>query len=328
MLQRTQQWFGDRLQQLKLEEQELASRQHSQEVHVLAAISNLPSLCTIRGGLELVVHSLLYSLQMRAEELLALLEQGSEEEGGSLRHIQEINTHLTSLAMGTHPGASTAAVRQPQDGLPNGPTYPPTPPASTLPHSSPAKISPHSSYGSSSSGRILPRTPTSSTQHLPSSWAGSPLVDRTPTRAFSVQNVKVVGEKPKYLTPELSRPRHKPRRSLSLKGPSSSDSPERADPLPQQQYPLRDRAASMGQLQHMNSPVRQLQPQQHPAFSGSMSSLPQPQRPSQMHPQPSSTAPPTQTFGSATTSYPRGAARLAWEHKARPEVCRHNVHGW
>ena len=274
--------------------------------------------CHQGGVIGLVMCSCLYSLQMKAEELLALLEQESQEEGGSLRHIQEINTHLTSLAMGTHPGASTAVVRQPLDGLSNGPTYPHSPPAT------PMKISAHSNYGSSP-GRILPRTPTSSAQHLSS---GSPLADRTPTRAFSVQNVKVAGEKPKYLTPELSRPRHKPRRSLSLKGPSSSNSPEHSEPLPQQQYPLRDRAASMGQLQPMNPPIGQSQPQQHPAFSGSTSLLPrhfQSQGPSQMHPPPSSTAPPTQTFSSATTSYPRGAARLAWEHKPRSEVCRHDT---
>ena len=361
VLQRTQQWFGDRLQQLRLEEGELTSRQHSQEVG-LAELSMglIPSpLMQCSPGLAYVDyyktfgvllsvlgarptrHSFPYPLQMKAEELLALLEQ---EDGGSLRHIQEINTHLTSLvldmATGTQPGASTAVLQQPQ-GTPstNGPRYPPTLPASVPTSSSPTKVSPRG-YDHSPSSRILPRTPSSSTQYLPSGPSGYAQVDRTPTRALSMQNVQVVQEKPKYLTPELSRPRqekpkyltpelsrprHKPRRSLSLKGPSSTNTPEHTQPLPPQQYPLRDRAASMGQLQQQHLPIRQQQAQQYPALRGSTPSLPQnpqPQSPTHIQPRPSSTAPPpTQSFSSATTSYPRGAARLAWERKARAEVC-------
>ena len=172
---------------------------------------------------------------MRAEELLAALEPGSQS-SETRRHLQEINAHLISLALQTPVVPTAGSPTKPSAVGQGSPTKPlavqgqgsPIKPLAVQGQGSPIKLLAVQSQGSPTKHGQLPQQTTR----------------KSPSRSLSMNTPLL--DQYSYSSPTG---RHKPKRSLSLKGSLATACP----PVLPQQYPLRE-TFSMRELPHQQHP--------------------------------------------------------------------------
>lgn len=197
---------------------------------------------------------------MRAEELLAVLEQGGQE-SETLNHLREINAHVTSLIL------EAPELRQE--------TAPTTAGSQSRSNPHQHQTRPHPALPTHGRQYHPPRTtqsPPVTSPHDPR----VPMVPHTPfpphtnrRLALKSSSMSEVRSQPVPSDPPPSSSRRKSRRFLSLKGGIESTDRPYYPPSPQQ-YPLRETFSMQGlptQSTHSNYPTS------HPPFRGRAASM-------------------------------------------------------